>query len=240
MARRILILEHMDHATPDAGLSHLRARGAQARVVHAWKGEALPGLEDVDGLLVMGGPQMVTDLATQPWMQQEMALMRGALDRGLPMLCVCLGAQMLAHALGAQVAPDPAGRIAWGFHEVRPLPGRQDQIPENPIPEGLTVLSGNFQGFSRPPGAEMLATAEGPWANQAFRVGAALATQFHPEVTRPILDTWQAELGAHLHRPGAASLARQDADFVRHDPALKAWYRGLLDRHFGLEPATAR
>ena len=229
MARRILVLEHMDHATPDAGLAHLRARGAEARVVQAWQGEALPELEDVDGLLVMGGPQMVTDIAALPWMQAEIALLRRALERGLPMLCICLGAQMLAHGLGATVAPDPQGRIAWGFHEVRPLPAAA-----NPIPAGLTVLSGNFQGFSLPAGAERLATADGPWANQAFRIGPALATQFHPEVTRPILESWQAELAPHLHRPGATTVAQQDADFARFDPALKAWYRGELDRRFGL------
>ena len=47
MARRILVLEHMDHATPDAGLAHLRARGAEARVVQAWQGEALPELKEI-------------------------------------------------------------------------------------------------------------------------------------------------------------------------------------------------
>ncbi len=229
MARRILILEHMDHASPDAGLSHLRARGAQVQVVQAWKGETLPGLDGVEGLMAMGGPQMVTDLDAQPWMRAEIELMREALAAGLPMLCVCLGAQMLAHALGATVAPDPQGRIAWRYHPVRPLPAR-----DNPIPEGLTVLSGNFQGFSMPQGAERLATADGPWANQAFRIGSALATQFHPEVTREILDLWQAELAPHVHKPGATTIARQDADFARFDPALKAWYRAELDRRFDL------
>ncbi|SFI62440.1 type 1 glutamine amidotransferase [Albimonas pacifica] len=229
MARRILVLEHMDHATPDAGLAHLRHRGAQAQVVQAWRGEALPALDGVDGMLVMGGPQMVTDIAEQPWMQAEIALMRRALERGLPMMCICLGAQMLAHALGATVAPDPEGRIAWRFHPLRALPAAG-----NPIPDGLTVLSGNFQGFSTPRGAERLATTDGPWANQAFRIGPALATQFHPEVTRPILDLWQAELAPHVHKPGASTVAQQDADFARFDPALKAWYRAELDRRFGL------
>ncbi|MDF2232340.1 type 1 glutamine amidotransferase [Albimonas sp. CAU 1670] len=229
MARTIHILEHMDLPGPDAGLSHLRARGAHAQVHHAWKGEALPALEGADGLIVMGGPQMVTDIADLPWMQAEIELMRQALARGVPMLCICLGAQMLAHALGAAVGPDPDGRIAWGYHPVRALPAA-----DNPIPDGLTVLSGNFQGFSRPAGVEMLATAEGPWANQAFRTGRALATQFHPEVTFPILQDWQSHLAPHVHKPGATSVERQDADFARHDPALKDWYRGLLDRWFAL------
>ena len=223
------VIEHMAHRTPDAGLAHIAARGVEARVHHPWRGDALPDLAGARGLLVMGGPQMVTDVAALPWMQAEIALMRRALEDGVPMLCICLGAQMLAHALGATVAPDPQGRIAWGFHEVRALP-----VPDNPIPDRLMVLSGNFQGFSRPEGAEMLATAEGPWPNQAFRVGSALATQFHPEVTRPILEGWQAELAPPVHRPGATPIAEQDAAFAVHDPALKAWYRGLLDRWFAL------
>lgn len=229
MGKRILVLDHMEFPTPDAGQLHLADRGCTLDVRRACAGDPLPDLWGVDGVLVLGGAQMVTDLDRQPWMEDEMELMQGALTLGVPMLCICLGAQMLARMLGASVGPDPQDRISWRYHPVRAYP-----VEDNPIPDGLVVLSGNFQGFSRPRGAEMLATADGPWPNQAFRIGSALATQFHPEVTRPILDEWQKELAPHLHRPGASDIPTQDADFAAHDPALKAWYRGLLDRWFAL------
>ena len=229
----ILVLEHMDQPAPDAGLAHLADRGVEAQVVKAFKGEPLPAPETLaerySGVIVMGGAQMVTDAETLPWMGEEIALMRRALADRLPMLCICLGAQMLAHALGGTVAPDPQGRIAWGFHEIRALPAA-----DNPIPARLTVLSGNFQGFEIPEGAERLATTDGPWANQAFRYGSALALQFHPEVTQPILEDWQRYVGPHLHREGATDIETQNAGFAAHDPALKAWFRDLLDARFGL------
>ncbi len=224
MKKTIHVLEHMEFPGPDAGLQHLS--GADLRLHRPDLGGPLPALEGASGLMVMGGPQMVTDIADLPWMQAEAALLREAVSRGLPTLCVCLGAQILAHAFGGTIAPDPEGRIAFGFHAVASAGG--------PIPSGLHVLSGNAQGFNLPEGAQSLATAVGPWPNQAFRLGPALALQFHPEVTRPILTQWQ-DAWPELHdRPGAHPRSRQDADFARHDPALKSWYRGQLDALFGV------
>lgn len=135
---------------------------------------------------------------------------------------------MISHLKGGRVAPHPQGEMAFGFHPVRALPA-----PDNPIPDGLTVLSGNAQGFTPPPGAEPLAEGA-PWPHQAFRLGAALALQFHPEVTRPILDHWQTRWPQFHDAPGGHPKSRQNSDFARHDPALKAWFRALLDRWFAL------
>ncbi|MEC9435407.1 MAG: type 1 glutamine amidotransferase [Pseudomonadota bacterium] len=238
MARRILVLEHADLPGPDAALAHLRARGAAATVVHAWKGETVPDPAGFDGLMVMGGAQMVTDRDALPWMDAEFAALRVAHDAGMPMLCICLGAQMLAHVLGARVGPHPEGRLAFGFEPLRALPVAPGAAP-NPIPDGLQALCGNAQGFDMPAGAERLAAGTGAWPNPAFRTRRALALQFHPEVTRPILDVWQAEWPEAHARPGGQPKARQDADFPRLDPPLKAWLRATLETLFDLAPAPA-
>ncbi|SDW45696.1 GMP synthase (glutamine-hydrolysing) [Albimonas donghaensis] len=236
---RVLVLDHADMPGPDAAVAHLAARGASPEIVHAWKGDPIPDLAGFDGLMVMGGPQMVTDLADLPWMAEEIATLRAALAAGLPTLCICLGAQMLAHALGAKVGPHPEGRLAFGFERLHALPVAPGAAP-NPVPDGLAVLCGNAQGFALPEGVEPLAAGRGTWPNLAFRTGSALALQFHPEVTRPILSTWQAEWpGAH-DRPGGQPRATQDADFPRLDPPLKAWLRGMLDARFGLLPAPTK
>lgn len=225
----IHVIEHDDApAEPDVAQTHLAARGAEVRVHRCFDGAPVPSLDGADGLIVLGGAQMVTDAHETPWMRAEQNLQRESLDRGLPSLNICLGAQLLADALGAQVAPHPEGKAAWGVYEVAPLPA-----PENPISPGLTALAGNLQGFQLPPGAEALATRE-VWPNQAFRIGPAVALQFHPEATGPILAEWM-RLAPQMHDyEGAQDRDTLEARFERHQPAAQDWLRGLLDRMFGL------
>ncbi len=235
-SRRILVLEHNDSSGPDAATAHLAARGCIVETLRTDRGDGLPGPEALaryHGALVMGGPQMVTEIDEAPYLRGEMELALRLLDRGTPVLAICLGAQVLAHALGAKVDWHPEGKVALGFRGVTPTPAAGGLFPE-----GFRALSGNAQGFEIPPGATALATGE-IWPNQAYRIGPALALQFHPEVTPPILEDWKRELDGYVGRPGADDLDTLDADFARHDPALKAWLRGLLDRHFGLAPAEA-
>lgn len=222
------IIDHMELPGPDGALAHLRARGVETRTVRPYLGEALPEMAPGDGMVVLGGVQMVTDKDRLDWMRAELDLMARAQAAGAPILGICLGGQMLADALGARVGPREDGRFAFGFHPVRALPA-----PDNPIPDGLMVLSGNEQGFEFPEGAEALATSD-LFPSQAFRAGRAVGLQFHPEVTRPIFDEWQSAWADRYDLPGMATQAEQDADFQAHDPALKTWLRGLLDRIFAL------
>lgn len=127
----------------------------------------------------------------------------------------------------------PEGKVALGFRGVTPTPEAGDLFPD-----GFRALSGNAQGFEFPSGATPLATGE-IWPRQAYRIGSALAFQFHPEVTPPILEDWKREIGGYVGRPGADDLDTLDADFARHDPALKAWLRDLLDAIFDVAPAPA-
>ena len=227
--KTILFIQHHSNPEADAGQVHIKNRGATLRRVKPYKGEELPDLSEVDGVILPGGPQMVTDLSDLPYLQTEMDYALLAAERGIPVLAICLGAQMMAHRLGARVDWHPDGAVAFGYHGLRPT-----DAAGNLFPAGLHVLSGNAQGFELPAGATLL--AEGNlWPNQAFSYGEnLLALQFHPEVTRPILDDWQAHLGHYVGKPGASDFAAQDAAFLRHDPGLKAWYRSLLDKFFDL------
>lgn len=228
--RVIHILDHLDTPEPDALRGHLADRGLTVDARRMDRGDAAPTLgPDSAGLILTGGAQMVTDRDKLPFMDAEMALAAQARDMGVPVLGICLGAQMLAHMLGGAVGPHPDGQVALGFYDTAPMPAGADLFPG-----GLMTLAGNEQGFALPPGAELLAS--GPlFPNQAFRAGErTLALQFHPEVTRLILDDWQEVLRPNEGKPGTQSEAEQNAGFVAHDPALKAWMRAMLDRHFAL------
>jgi GMP synthase (glutamine-hydrolysing) len=227
MSRRIAILDPSpDLPGPDAVRTHLEARGVALEIVRPTRGEAPPDADALDGLMVMGGLDMVTD--RPDWMVPAQALQRAVQAAGKPQIGVCLGAQMLADAFGGAVGWHPEGKVAFGYHPIRAM-----DAPDNPVPDGLTVLSGNAQGFVLPPEAERLALGD-TWPEQAFRLGPALGLQFHPEVTREILDAWQREFPENHDRPDGQPKQEQDAAFAAHDPALKAWLRALLDRWFAL------
>ncbi|MBO6552988.1 MAG: gamma-glutamyl-gamma-aminobutyrate hydrolase family protein [Roseitalea sp.] len=235
-AKPLYVIEHWAVAEPDAGRRHLIAHGHDVRVVEPWRGETLPVLTgDEAGVMIMGGPQMVTDLAVYPYLSAECALIEQAMAKSVPLVGVCLGSQLIAHVLGASVDFNPEGRMAMGFYPLDVTSAGRD-IFDGP----LMALSGNQQGWTVPPGATMLSHGNPALTpNQAFRTGdTTIGFQFHPEVTRTILDQWQTEFAGLIGRSGTQSKSEQDAGFARHDAVLKAWYFDFLDRWFQTHLAT--
>jgi len=232
--REIIVIEHSLMPAPDRGQRHLAARGFVVRTIKPFAGEAVP---DVDGrtagVVIMGGPQMVTDLDDAPYLRNEMALAGQAMARGLPLLGICLGAQMIAHHLGARVGYHDGGHIAFGYYPVTPTEAGRDLLPGDGPDTHLHAPAGNAQGFDLPAGATLLARGD-IFPNQAYRIGeTTYGFQFHPEVTRPILDLWQEELIDSYGKPHSQSREEQDAHFARFDAPLHAWFTGFLDAFFG-------
>ena len=231
MSRPLHVIEHWALAEPDAGRRHLIARGHDVRVTEPWRGEPLPELTGEEaGVMVMGGPQMVTDLTDHPYLAEECRLIERAMEKHIPLVGVCLGSQLVAHVLGADVGPHPDGLQCFGFYATVAT-GEAGGL----LPERLVTLNGNTQHWSLPDGARLVAQGESEAApRQAFAYGeTTIGLQFHPEVTRAILDQWQRNHGHVIGRPGTQSKAEQEEGFGRYDPALKAWYGGFLDTWFG-------
>jgi GMP synthase-like glutamine amidotransferase len=115
--------------------------------------------------------------------------LRAAVGRGQPLLGVCLGGQLLARAAGAHVGPAARPEIGWFEVELTPE-GEADPVL-GALPGRFEAFEWHSYAFEVPPGGVLL--ARNPVCAQAFRVGeAAWAVQFHPEVTREMLEAWKA------------------------------------------------
>jgi GMP synthase (glutamine-hydrolysing) len=149
---------------------------------------ALPRPDDVRGAVVMGGPMGVYDTGRYPRLDAEINWLRAAVDAGLPVLGVCLGSQLLATALGANVVPGP--RKELGFAPVEILD------PSDPLLGALapaaTVLHWHGDVFDLPSGATCLARSALTDV-QAFRAGSAWGLLFHAEADGALLERWLAE-----------------------------------------------
>jgi GMP synthase-like glutamine amidotransferase len=177
----------------------LVGRGQSVDVVRLDLGRPLPGAGDVAGLVVMGGPMGVHDRADFPWLGPERDLLADAVDRGLPVLGVCLGSQQLAAALGAEVTTGPVEEVGPGRVELT-AEGRRDPVlgPEYNGLSGTSVpcVHWHRDTFSLPEGASHLAATR-DFPHQAFRFGSAVyGLQFHVEVDRALAGAWRPLLPA--------------------------------------------
>jgi GMP synthase-like glutamine amidotransferase len=144
-------------------------------------------------LVVLGGGMNVHEADRLPWLRGEIELLRDALAAGTPVLGICLGAQLLAAAAGAEVRRARAPEIGWLAVE-RTAEGARDAVV-GALPERFTAYQWHSYAFQAPVGAVVLARS--PVCPQAFRLdGRAWGVQFHPEVTADIVAEWSADYAA--------------------------------------------
>jgi GMP synthase-like glutamine amidotransferase len=148
-------------------------------------------LQDRSGLIVLGGAMGVNETDRYPFLAPELDWIREAVDRQVPTLGICLGAQLLAKALGEQVYPNPIKEIGW--YQVEILPAAAGDRLFGGCRPVETVFQWHADTFHLPAGAVPLARSE-LCANQAFRYGGrAYGIQFHVEMTPEIMAEWFVE-----------------------------------------------
>ncbi|MBB5206604.1 type 1 glutamine amidotransferase [Chiayiivirga flava] len=186
---RILVLQHVA-AEPLGTLDPLiRARGHRIRYVNFQRDpDAQPSLDRYRGLIVLGGPMNVEDQAARPHLRTELRLIEHALAQGKPVLGICLGAQLLAHALGAPVRRHRCHEIGW-YDLSTTEAGRVDRVLA-PLGRVRPVFQWHGHSFDIPRSATHLARTSS-CENQAFRHGDnAYGFQFHLEVDRALIERW--------------------------------------------------
>jgi len=158
----------------------LAARGARVTSTPVFDDPVFPAADDFDWLIVMGGPMGANDDALHPWLAPEVALIAEAVAAGKVVLGICLGAQLVARALGARVYANDEPEIGWFPVGAPEGPGGDDG---GPLRLPIEALHWHGDTFELPPGAVHLAESAG-CRHQAFRVGhRVLALQFHLEMT---------------------------------------------------------
>ncbi len=219
--RTCLCLQHVPFESPGVFAKALADSGyeLQSRIVPT---DGLPTAAG-DFLLVMGGPMSAND--PDPWIQDELAFIRRAVESGVPCLGVCLGSQLLAKAMGGRVYKGPAVEI--GFTRITATDaGRNDPLFGG-APEPLDVFEWHGEGIELPPGAVALASSK-HFPVQAFRVGPrAAGLLFHIEVEADGIASLCRQCPDDLARGGADAAALR-RDSARHLPSLHRWARRIV------------
>ena len=188
---RALVVTHVATEGPGLLAEWLPAAGLELDVVRPYAGEQLPAdLTGHDALVVMGGPQSAYDDGAAPWLGEVKALLRVAVAGDVPVLGICLGAQLLAEATGGRVAPGQDGPELGAR-----LVAKRDASADDPLMRGVpftpTVVQWHWDAVvDLPPGAVLLASST-RYPHQAFRVGpSAYGLQFHVETPAEMVRDW--------------------------------------------------
>jgi GMP synthase (glutamine-hydrolysing) len=183
----VLVIEHTHGEGPGHFGAWLAERGRPMTLVRVHAGDTVPvDLDGYAGVCVLGGPMSANDEHLDH-IRAELALMRLAVDRGLPVIGHCLGGQLLARVLGASVGPSPAPEIGWHQVNATETAAAQRWFGDARSP---VVMQWHYEAFSLPQGATRLAGNDA-CPHQAFEWGGLhLGMQFHPEADQPTLDGW--------------------------------------------------
>jgi len=190
-------------ALAEAGAPLIRLDGFEAEV--RW-----PELEEIGGLIVFGGEMNVDEIDRHPYLQTQRELVRRAVDAGLPVLGICLGAQMLARAFDAPVYRAPVREL--GFKPVRVTDLGQRDALLGAFQTGDRVFQWHEDTFDLPAGADLLVAGDDV-PIQAFRLGGnAWGVQFHFEVDAEGVDAWLL-----VAEPTLSRVWKRTSDEVREE-----------------------
>lgn len=185
----ILIIRHIDIEGPGSIGEFFNNTSWKVRMVCLDKNETLPKTtEGIEAIIVLGGPMNVYETETYPFLAEEEHLLKDAVKEGIPVLGICLGAQLLAKACGAKVRKSQTKEIGWG--EVLLTEEAKIDPFFAHLPKRFSVFQWHEDTFEIPPGGTLLASS-GACPNQAFKFGEnSYGLQFHTEVNPETVALW--------------------------------------------------
>lgn len=223
---KILALVH--HGASDLGRVGAIMRDAGYGFEICWpaEGDALPkSFAGYAGVIVFGGIMGAYD-DHLPHIRAELDWIPKVVSSGCPLFGICLGAQLIAHALGGRAYKQPRGLWEIGYYPVEPTPAGAHVLPNGP----QHFFSWHQDGFDVPAGGELLGTGGEAFPNQIFRFGEnTYAVQFHPEAPAALFTNWMKGSPEDFdRRPGAHPRHKQIEDARLYENAADAWLAGFL------------
>lgn len=194
--------------------------------------EGLPDIHAIKGpVIILGGPMGVADLPHLPWLQRELEWIQILLEKQHKMIGICLGAQLIAHALGHQVKPCPQGSMECGYYPLYPSQGSEKfSLPPHAYQWHQDAIIPAAEG------KEIDVLARYDWhdgqALQAYRYCNAIGLQFHPEVDHTTISRWINRDPHHLQRPGTKPAHLHMEDHIKYGDITRKWIHEVLVKHW--------
>jgi len=221
---RFLILQHLAIEPPGLIADMLKQAGHSLTTVHLNQGDRLPDAAAFDAVIVMGGSQSANDRSD--FIQAELAWLQDAIFSGMPMLGICLGAQLMAKASGAVIMAAPVRELGW--HGVRRTEHCDEDALFCAMPDGLHVFQWHGETFSQSDSMLLMATHPDVPA-QAFRLGnGQYGLQFHLEVDAGIIDGWLAAGDSERSHLGENGVHQLRMDTMQYLEPMRCFCRELV------------
>ena len=188
-----LVLQHIECEYLGTIEDYMRSRDMDYKYINLYAREDVPvdRLDEYEGIIVLGGPMNVYEEDKYPFLKDEDILLKKAIEKDMPVLGICLGAQLLAKAMGAKVTRGQKKEIGWYELNITEE-GKRDRIFKE-FPETMTVFQWHGDTFEIPHGASWLASSA-LFPHQAFRIKNNIyGLQFHLEVTEEMIREWVDE-----------------------------------------------
>jgi GMP synthase (glutamine-hydrolysing) len=222
MAKQVLVFQHVPHEHLGHFAPALKREGVEFHYLRSFENDlanrGLADLGDPDALIFLGGPMSANDEAEHAFIRPELNLIEEALERNKPLLGICLGAQLIAKALGARVYAGMEKEIGWYDLELTEM-GQRDPLFAG-WPRALKMFQWHGETFELPRGAQHLARSA-RYRHQAFRFGeGAYGLQFHPEITLSMIEEWleiNAQEVAKSPLPRKALEIKEDSVNAMHE-----------------------
>jgi len=230
---RILAIQNDETDPPHLAARWLEEQGHEIVILRAFAGEEVPATvpSDVDALMPMGGHMGALDDHVAPWLPNERAMIADAAARDLPIFAICLGAQLVAAALGGEVVRSEVPEI--GIYEITP---KAVDDPVFDLSQAVVATQWHEDKVSRlPEGAVTLASSP-LCENQIYRFGSmSYAVQFHPEVDAAMVQSWEDHADNAYRTSGKSNIvsefnAAEDQLYRTWKPTIQRWGSLLQSR----------